>query len=244
MKMTWSGEGCLSEGPKKGDPTASIRWLAGKCQVVRGNLGHLRPETCTVWPQNNNVIDRAFAAAWISRQGWRRVKVTLYSPGIPVKLDTFNSTAEGFIKCSKSIEPQRVQVSGRRKDLAGLTRLIFWAAYKVSDGQRTGKDGGDISITYLAGKESSLADECQQWWYPAESSSRERGCGEESRPVPSWSTTHAVVPEGDCWQHKTIWRYRSKIPQREGSGCVLHSKRVKHIDLKDYTAPGTYLIFR
>ena len=192
-----------------------------------------------LYDANNNVIDQTLLANNLGKDGVS-VEVTLYQiKSIPVKLDTSQVTAaEGYKVSGITVEPQEVRVSGEKKDLAGLTEIDVPAeALKVSElTQRTEKT---VDISSYLPEGVTLADE--------NASNVVVSISIEQPGARIFEVSTSSIMVNNLADELQI-SYDSTVDleiQIKGPSAVLDvfsiAKKVS-IDLKDYTAPGTYRV--
>ena len=185
------------------------------------------------------MIDQTLLANNLGKDGVS-VEVTLYQiKSLPVKLDTSQVTAaEGYKVSGITVEPQEVRVSGEKKDLAGLTEIDVPAeALKVSElTQRTEKT---VDISPYLPEGVTLADE--------NASNVVVSISIEQPGAKIFEVSTSSIMVNNLTDGLQV-SYDSTVDleiQIKGPSAVLDvfsiAKKVS-IDLKDYTAPGTYRV--
>lgn len=236
-EMTANPEKVTLRGPKK--VINSINKVVAEVDVSGLSENSTLEAKLVLYDANNNVIDQTLLANNLGKDGVS-VEVTLYQiKSLPVKLDTSQVTAaEGYKVSGITVEPQEVRVSGEKKDLAGLTEIDVPAeALKVSElTQRTEKT---VDISPYLPEGVTLADE--------NASNVVVSISIEQPGAKIFEVSTSSIMVNNLTDGLQV-SYDSTVDleiQIKGPSAVLDvfsiSKKVS-IDLKDYTAPGTYRV--
>lgn len=236
-EMTANPEKVILRGPKK--VINSINKVVAEVDVSGLSENSTLEAKLVLYDANNNVIDQTLLANNLGKDGVS-VEVTLYQiKSLPVKLDTSQVTAaEGYKVSGITVEPQEVRVSGEKKDLAGLTEIDVPAeALKVSElTQRTEKT---VDISPYLPEGVTLADE--------NASNVVVSISIEQPGAKIFEVSTSSIMVNNLTDGLQV-SYDSTVDleiQIKGPSAVLDvfsiAKKVS-IDLKDYTAPGTYRV--
>lgn len=236
-EMTANPEKVTLRGPEK--VINSINKVVAEVDVSGLSENSTLEAKLVLYDANNNVIDQTLLANNLGKDGVS-VEVTLYQiKSLPVKLDTSQVTAaEGYKVSGITVEPQEVRVSGEKKDLAGLTEIDVPAeALKVSElTQRTEKT---VDISPYLPEGVTLADE--------NASNVVVSISIEQPGAKIFEVSTSSIMVNNLTDGLQV-SYDSTVDleiQIKGPSAVLDvfsiAKKVS-IDLKDYTAPGTYRV--
>lgn len=236
-EMTANPEKVTLREPKK--VINSINKVVAEVDVSGLSENSTLEAKLVLYDANNNVIDQTLLANNLGKDGVS-VEVTLYQiKSLPVKLDTSQVTAaEGYKVSGITVEPQEVRVSGEKKDLAGLTEIDVPAeALKVSElTQRTEKT---VDISPYLPEGVTLADENAS--NVVVSISIEQP-GAKIFEVSTSSIMVNNLTDGLQVSYDSTVDLEIQIKSPSAVLDVFSIAKKVSIDLKDYTAPGTYRV--